>query len=104
MAWIYILIASILETIWPFTMKWVEQFSKAGPMALLAALAVPVAYCLNEAIKHLPAGTVYATFIGISTISVAIIGMGFFHESTAAPRLISLAFVIAGLIGLKFYS
>jgi multidrug transporter EmrE-like cation transporter len=59
---------------------------------------------LAEAVKHLPAATVYATFVGIGTAGTAIIGMVFFGESTNIGRVCSLVVILLGLIGQKLFS
>jgi quaternary ammonium compound-resistance protein SugE len=59
---------------------------------------------LAEAVKRLPAATAYATFVGIGTAGTAIVGMVFFGESTNIGRVCSLALILLGLIGLKFFS
>jgi quaternary ammonium compound-resistance protein SugE len=66
-------------------------------------LFVPVNYLLAEAVKRLPAATVYATFVGIGTAGTAIVGM-FFSESTNIGRLCSLLLIALGLLGLRFFS
>lgn len=66
--------------------------------------AIPANYLLAEAVKRLPAATVYATFVGIGTAGTAIVGMVFFGESTNLGRIRSLVLIVLGLIGLKFFS
>jgi quaternary ammonium compound-resistance protein SugE len=66
--------------------------------------AIPANFLLAEAVKHLPAATVYATFVGIGTAGTAIVGMVFFGESTNTGRVCSLVVILLGLIGLKFFS
>ncbi len=53
--------------------------------------------------KSLPRGTVYVAFIGLGSTGVTAVSILFFHESANAPRLISLALAIAGVIGLKYF-
>jgi quaternary ammonium compound-resistance protein SugE len=104
MAWAFILLADVFEIAWPYAMKWASGISKFMPMVVSIALVLPVSFFLSFALKSLPAGTTYAAFIGIGAVGVAIVGMIFFNESTALPRVCSLVLVIVGLIGLKFYS
>jgi quaternary ammonium compound-resistance protein SugE len=70
---------------------------------LYAFFFVPAAFLLGEAVKRLPAATVYATFVGVGTLGTAIIGMVFFHESTNLGRICSLVLIVLGVIGLRFF-
>jgi len=104
MAWIYVLIADIFEVAWPFVLKWSAPLSRWAPLLVVVICAVPANYLLAEAVKRLPAATVYATFVGIGTAGTAVVGMVFFGESTNIGRVCSLALILLGLIGLKFFS
>ena len=103
MAWAYILFADIFEIAWPFVMKSFSTVSLWKSVALSICLVVPVSILLTIAMKALPANTIYAAFVGIGAVGATLIGIFVFHESTQALRLASLALVIVGLIGLKFF-
>ena len=104
MAWIYVLLADLFEVAWPFVLKWSAPLSRWAPLLVVIICAVPANYLLAEAVKRLPAATVYATFVGIGTAGTAVVGMVFFGESTNIGRVCSLALILLGLIGLKFFS
>jgi quaternary ammonium compound-resistance protein SugE len=107
MAWLFILLAGAFEMTWPFVLKWLTKFPSAtrwSPLLVVVLFAIPICYLLAESLKHLPAATVYATFVGIGTAGTAIIGMLFFGESTSLGRVCSLVLLLAGLIGLKAFS
>ena len=104
MAWFYVLLADLFEIAWPFVLKWSAPLSRWAPLFVVIICAVPANYLLAEAVKRLPAATVYATFVGIGTAGTAIVGMVFFGESTSAGRVCSLVLLLVGLIGLKLFS
>jgi len=104
MAWLFILSADVFEIAWPFLLKWAAPFSKWAPLVVVLICAVPANYFLAEAVKRLPAATVYATFVGIGTAGTAIVGIAFFRESTNLGRICSLLLIAAGLIGLRVFS
>jgi quaternary ammonium compound-resistance protein SugE len=104
MAWFYILFADLFEVAWPFILRWTAPLSKLAPIFVVIICAIPANYLLAEAVKRLPAATVYATFVGIGTAGTAIVGMVFFGESTNLGRIRSLVLIVLGLIGLKFFS
>jgi quaternary ammonium compound-resistance protein SugE len=103
MAWLFIICADVFEVAWPFVLKLSAGFSKWSPL-LAVVLFTPSAFLLAQAVKQLPAATVYAAFTGIATAGTAIIGMAFFGESANVGRVCSLVLVLAGLIGLKLFS
>jgi quaternary ammonium compound-resistance protein SugE len=104
MAWLYVLLADLFEIAWPFVLKWSAPLSRWAPLFVVVICAILANYLLAEAVKHLPAATVYATFVGIGTAGTAIIGMVFFGESTNIGRVCSLVVILLGLIGLKLFS
>src|SRR5215467_15194567 len=104
MAWFYVVLADLFEIAWPFVLKWSAPLSKWAPLFVVMICALPANYLLAEAVKHLPAATVYATFVGIGTAGTAIVGMLFFAESTNIGRVCSLLLIALGLLGLRFFS
>jgi quaternary ammonium compound-resistance protein SugE len=104
MAWTYILLADIFEVAWPFILKWSAPLSRWAPFFVVIVCAVPANYLLAEAVRRLPAATVYSTFVGIGTAGTTIVGMLFFGESTNLGRICSLALIAVGVISLKFFS
>jgi quaternary ammonium compound-resistance protein SugE len=102
MAWVYIFLAGLIETIWPFLLKRFTNYPLA-PLIIGVAVTIPIFYLLNISMKSLPAGTVYLAFIAVGSIGVTLGGILLFHESTNALRLASLALAIVGVIGLKYF-
>ena len=52
-------------------------------------------------LRTLPVGTAYAVWTGIGTVGTVLLGMFLFGESTQPIRLLFIAMIIAGIIGLK---
>jgi quaternary ammonium compound-resistance protein SugE len=101
MAWIYLLVAGLLEIGWAVGLKYTEGFSKLTPSVLtLGAMAGSVAL-LGLALKTLPLGTAYAIWTGIGTVGTAIAGMILLGEPAGALRLACIALIVAGIFGLK---
>jgi quaternary ammonium compound-resistance protein SugE len=53
------------------------------------------------AARTLPIGTAYAVWTGIGTAGTAILGMYLFGESASPVRLLCIAMIIGGVLGLK---
>ena len=52
--------------------------------------------------KTIPVGTAYAVWTGIGAVGVSVLGMVLFGESRELARLVCLAIIIGGVIGLNF--
>jgi quaternary ammonium compound-resistance protein SugE len=51
--------------------------------------------------KTRPVGTAYAVWVGVGAVGTAALGIVLLGESANALRLMSLAVIVAGIVGLK---
>ncbi|MBF8756850.1 MAG: quaternary ammonium compound efflux SMR transporter SugE [Pseudomonas putida] len=101
MSWIILFFAGLFEVGWAVGLKYTDGFTRPLPTALtVAAMAVSLGL-LGLAMKELPLGTAYAVWTGVGAVGTVIAGIILFGESMAIMRLISVALIIAGLVGLK---
>ncbi|ANC04537.1 MULTISPECIES: quaternary ammonium compound efflux SMR transporter SugE [Pseudomonas] len=101
MSWIILFFAGLFEVGWAIGLKYTDGFTRPLPTALtVAAMAVSLGL-LGLAMKELPLGTAYAIWTGVGAVGTVIAGIILFGESMALVRLISVALIVAGLIGLK---
>jgi len=100
-AWLYLLLAGLLEVVWAIGMKYSEGFSKSTPTVMTIAGMIASFYFLSLALKTLPIGTAYAIWTGIGAVGTVIFGMIFLGEPHHLGRMLFLFMVIAGIIGLK---
>jgi len=101
MSWIILFSAGLFEVGWAVGLKYTDGFSKPLPTALtVAAMAVSLGL-LGLAMKELPLGTAYAIWTGVGAVGTVIAGIILFGESMALVRLVSVALIVCGLIGLK---
>ena len=104
MSWFLLLLAGICECGWAVGLKYAEGFTRLVPSAVtLTAMTVSVVL-LGLAVRSLPLGTAYAVWTGIGAVGTALLGILLFGEYASPGRLISLALVVAGLVGLKLSS
>lgn len=104
MAWVYLLIAGLLETVWVFAMKSSQGFTRPGPTALTVVAMLGSLGLLGLAMKSLPMGTSYAVWTGIGAAGAVLAGILFLHEPAQPARLVCLALILAGILGLKLVS
>lgn len=106
MNWIYLMIAGILEWGWPLGLKfgWTEKGLSVWPMAGALASMIGSGYFLLMAQRTIPMGTAYAVWTGIGAVGTFILGIVFLGEPAKVMRLVSVGFVLAGIVGLKVFS
>jgi len=100
-AWLLLFSAGLIEILFAISLKYNEGFSRLWPSIFTAVSGAGSFYLLMMAIKSLPLGTAYAVWTGMGATGVAIVGIVFFKESADGWRLLSVALVVAGIIGLK---
>lgn len=101
MAWFQLVLAGLLEIGWAIGLRYTDGFTRPWPSVLtLAAMAISM-YLLALAARELPIGTAYAVWVGIGATGTAILGMSFLGEPKEAARIVCLALIIAGVLGLK---
>ena len=104
MAWTYLFIAGVLEVVWAIGLKYTEGFTRLWPSVVTVTAMSAIFYFLAQALKTLPVGTGYAVWTGIGAVGTAVLGMALFSESVAPGRVISIALIVGGIIGLKLAS
>lgn len=104
MAWIKLVIAGLLEVGWAIGMKYTEGFTKPLPSVLTLATMGVSFWLLATSLRTLPVGTAYAVWTGIGAVGTAILGIVLFGEPGSWPRLLCIAMIVAGIVGLKVLS
>lgn len=101
MAWVFLIIAGIFEVVWAIGLKYTEGFTKMLPSVITVVGMAISFYFLSMAVKTLPIGTAYAIWTGIGAAGAVILGIILFGEPRGILRLMFVAFILIGIIGLK---
>lgn len=104
MAWVILVIAGLFETGWAIGLKYTEGFTRLWPTIWTILAMIVSLWLLGIAMKTLPVGTAYSIWVGVGAIGTVILGIVLLGEPANAGRLISITFIIAGIIGLKLAS
>ncbi len=104
MAWVMLGIAGLLEIAFAVSMKASDGFTRLIPGALTVATGLSSVVLLSLALRTLPIGTGYAVWTGIGAAGAAILGMAVLGDSAAPARILCIALILAGVIGLKLVS
>ncbi len=104
MAWVVLVIAGLFEVGWAIGLKYTEGFTRPLPTAFTVAAMVASLWLLGIAMKTLPVGTAYAVWVGVGALGTVLLGIVLLGEPASPGRLLSLALVLAGIVGLKLSS
>lgn len=104
MAWVVLVIAGFFEVGWAIGLKYTEGFTRPLPTVLTAAAMVASMWLLGIAMKTLPVGTAYAVWVGVGALGTVLLGIVLLGEPANPGRLVSLALLLAGIVGLKLTS
>jgi quaternary ammonium compound-resistance protein SugE len=101
MAWVILVIAGLCEVGWAIGLKYTEGFTRLWPTVGTVLAMVVSLWLLGIAMKSLPVGTAYSVWVGVGAVGTVILGIVLLGEPVSAARLVSVALIIAGIIGLK---
>jgi quaternary ammonium compound-resistance protein SugE len=101
MAWVILAVAGLLEIGWAIGLKYTDGFTRPGATVATVAAMVASMVLLGLAMRTLPVGTAYAVWTGIGTVGTVLLGMFLFGESAQPVRLLFIAMIVGGIVGLK---
>ena len=104
LAWLYLVVAGLLEIVWAIGLKYTQGFTRLVPSAITIVAMIASVWFLALALKTIPVGTGYAVWTGIGAVGTAILGIILFAEPATAARLGCIGLIIAGILGLKLVS
>lgn len=101
LSWLVLLVAGLFEIGWAIGLKYTEGFTRLWPtIGTVLSMVISMAL-LGIALKQLPVGSAYAVWVGVGAVGTVILGILLLGESASLFRLVSVGFIIAGIIGLK---
>lgn len=101
MAWIYLLLAGLLEVVWAYSMKLSEGFSKPVPAAITVVTMIGSFVLLAMAMRSLPLGTAYTIWTGIGAVGAFILGIVALGEPVTPMRIAAAVMIVSGLVLMK---
>ena len=104
MAWVFLVVAGLLEVFWSSFLKLSEGFTKLGFSIVTVAGMLASFYFLSQAMKTLPLGTAYAIWTGIGAVGSVLVGILVFMEPVTAARMFFTVLLLTGIIGIKLTS
>ncbi len=118
LAWIYIIIASILQAAWTYSVKsfsladlkllslsnfyTLQGLTYIAPITGYIVFGAANAWFFSMAIKDIPTAMAFAAWTGGSIISIKLAGVIFYKEPTNWPEVFFMLIIMGGIMGLKF--
>ena len=104
MAWTHLLLAGLFEIGFALGLKHTDGFTRLWPSLGTAAAAAASLYLMTLAMRTIPVGTAYAVWTGIGAVGTALFGIAFLGEPASVGRIVCLALIVSGIVGLKLFS
>lgn len=101
MAWLYLIVAGIFETVWATFMKLSNGFTNIFYSALTIVGMLASFAGLITASKNLPLSIAYPVWTGIGAVGSILVGMFFFHEHLSLNTLFFACLLVVGIVGIK---
>jgi quaternary ammonium compound-resistance protein SugE len=101
MNWAILVVAGIFEVGWAIGLKYTEGFTRLWPSVWTVLAMIISLGLLCIAMKTLPVGTAYSVWVGVGAVGTVVLGIVLLGESASLARMISVALIVAGIVGLK---
>jgi quaternary ammonium compound-resistance protein SugE len=101
MAWLLVIVAGMLETGFAVCLKLSHGFTRFWPTVAFCCFSLGSFGLLTLSLRKLDVGPAYAVWTGIGAAGTAIYGMVFLGDLVSTLKIVSISFVILGVIGLQ---
>lgn len=101
MAWVYLLLAGLLEIVWAAAMKQSDGFTRLTPSLVTITAMIASFGLLAVAMRSLPLGTAYMVWTGIGAVGAFVVGVLFLGEALSPMRAIAAALILTGIVAMK---
>ena len=99
--WLYLALAIVFEVAGTTSMKLSDGFSKLLPSLMMVVFYSLSFGALTMALKRFDVSLAYAVWSGLGTCLIAVVGILYFHESVSVLKVVSIGFIVAGVIGVN---
>ncbi len=101
MSAVYLLLAILLEVAGTTSLKLSAGFTRLVPSILIFVFYALSFSVFTLALKKIEVSVGYAIWAGLGTALIATIGVLYFKEPLTALKLLSLALIIGGVVGIN---
>jgi quaternary ammonium compound-resistance protein SugE len=101
MAWIYLILAGLLEIVWAYFMKKSVGFTMLLPTVVTVVAMLGSFALLSISMRTLPLGTAYTIWTGIGAVGSFAVGVIVLGEAATAMRLVAAVLIVSGMVLMK---
>ncbi|MCG2623661.1 SMR family transporter [Arthrobacter sp. I2-34] len=101
MSWVVLVVSGVLEAVWATALGKSEGFSRLAPSIVFVVALIASMGGLAYAMRELPLGTSYAVWVGIGAVLTVLYAMATGTESVSVLKILFLAMIVGGVVGLK---
>lgn len=101
MAWVYLVVAGILEIVWAYTMKQSHGFTRPVPAIITIITMIGSFGLLSLAMRTLPLGTAYTIWTGIGAVGAFVVGIVLLGELISPVRIGAAVLILSGFVLMK---
>ncbi|NEV79307.1 multidrug efflux SMR transporter [Rhodopseudomonas sp. BR0C11] len=104
MHWLYLLIAIVAEVAGTSALKASQGFTVLLPSVLVVVGYGAAFYFLSLTLSSISVGIAYALWSGIGIVLISAVGWLWFGQALDAAAMVGIAFIIAGVGIINFFS
>ena len=103
-AWSMLLLAGFFEVAWAYYLKSSQGLSQLIPTVLFVVTLSISMGLLGFSVRTIPLGVAYPVWTGVGAVGSVLVGSMLFSEPLGALKLLFLALIVVGIVGLKALS
>lgn len=100
-SWIILGIGILFEIAGSFCLKLSQGFTKLLPSVLLFVFFGCALACASLAMRKIELSVAYTIWAGVGISAIALVGILYFGESSNPLKIISIALVVIGVVGIN---
>lgn len=104
MAYLYLAVAILTETIGTSALKASEEFTKLVPSVIVLAGYGISFYFMTLVLRTIPIGITYAVWSGVGIVLISAVSTIFYQEILDLPAIIGMGLIVAGVIVIHLFS
>lgn len=104
MAWTILILSGMFEAVWAIALGKSEGFTRLVPSLVFFGALVISMGGLAMALRSLPVGTGYAVWVGVGASLAILYSFAAGGEAVTVAKVLFLAMIVGGIIGLKLVS
>lgn len=101
--WLLLALAIVTEVAGTVALRFADGFRRPGPSAVVVVAYAAAIYMLAVVVRQIPVSVTYAVWSGVGTALVALIGMLALGERVSTVKIVSLALIVVGVLGLNLF-